>query len=279
MLDVSISGRNRRFIRRAGSPPIPLGNEHPNQKIDGGRSGACRARRHVYKPLITRSVWRSTVARSLPQINSQPIITLTSACLRRSEVTRFAPALRPARPNLPLNKGLVARPNHPGQPWADLLMGITPGSPDNAAAAAGRHVRANPSRPFGNAPRWHRALRLWGWSRFRSPRASSGPAWLTISRAAPIALGRRRRKGDSLRGHVANRSSVRSGQWRRPRFPRPGHGHCDAVAPMLSPRVNGKGTSSCKRSMARGICTASIQNSAVLSNMASATILHRRRRC
>jgi hypothetical protein len=42
-------------------------------------------------------------------------------------------------------------------------MGITPGSPDNAAAA-GRHVRANPSRPFGNAPRWHRALRLWDWS-------------------------------------------------------------------------------------------------------------------
>ena len=102
-------------------------------------------------PLITLSVWRFTVARSLPQINSQPIITVTSACLRRYEVTKFAPALRPARPNLPLNKGLVARPNHPGQPWADLLMGITPGSPDNAAAA-GRHVRANPSRPF-----WQRA--------------------------------------------------------------------------------------------------------------------------
>jgi hypothetical protein len=167
MPDVSISGRNRRFIRRAGSPPIFLGNEHPNQRIDGGRSGACRARRHVYKPLITRSFWRFTVSRSLPQIDSQTIITLTSACLRRSEVTGFAPALRPARPNLPLNKGLVARPNHPGQPWADLLMGITPGSPVNAAAAAGRHVRANPSRPFGNAPRWHRALRLWGWSRFR----------------------------------------------------------------------------------------------------------------
>jgi hypothetical protein len=29
-------------------------------------------------------------------------------------------------------------------------------------------------------------------------------AWLTISRAAPIALGRRRKKGDSLRGHAAN---------------------------------------------------------------------------
>ena len=214
----------------------------------------------------------------MPQIDSQPIITLTSACLRRSEVTRFAPALRPARPNVPLNKGLVARPNYPGQPSADLLMGITPGSPDNAAAA-GRHVRANPSRPFGNALRWHRALPLWGWSLFRLPRPSSGPAWLTISRAAPIALGRRRKKGDSLRGHAASRSSVRSGQWRRLSFPRPGHGHCDLVASMLSPRVNGKGTPSCKQSMARGICTASIQNNAVLSNMASATILHRRRRC
>jgi hypothetical protein len=31
--------------------------------------------------------------------------------------------------------------------------------------------------------------------------------------------------------------------------------------------------------MSRGICTASIQNSAALSNMASATIPHRRRRC
>lgn len=31
-------------------------------------------------------------------------------------------------------------------------MGITLGSPNNAAAVAGRHVRANPSRPF-----WQRA--------------------------------------------------------------------------------------------------------------------------
>jgi hypothetical protein len=41
---------------------------------------------------------------------------------------------------------------------------------------------------------------------------------------------------------------LRSGQWRRPRFSRPGHGHCDGVAPMPSPEVNGKGTPSCKRS-------------------------------
>ena len=279
MLDVSISGRNRRFIRRAGSPPIPPGNEHPNQKIDGGRSGACRARRHVYKLLITRSVWRSTVARSLPQIDSQPIITLTSASLCRSEATRFAPALRPARPNLPLNKGLVARPNHPEQPWADLLMAITTGSPDNAAAATWRHVRANPSRPFGHAPQMASRPAAVGLVAIPITEGNFGPAWLTISRAAPIALRRRRRKGDSPRGHVANRSRVRSGQWRRPRFPRPGHGHCDLVAPMLSPRADGKGTPSCKRSMAPGMCTASIQNSAALSNMASATVLHRRRRC
>jgi len=159
-------------------------------------------------------------------------------------------------------------------------MGITLGSPDKAAAAAGRHVRANPSRPF-----WQRASTA-------SRPAAVGLLAIPITEGkfracladdqqscADSALGRRRRKGDSLRGHVANRSSVRSGQWRRPRFPRPGHGHCDAVAPMLSPRVNGKGTPSCKRSMARGIYTASIQNNAVLSNMASATILHRRRRC